>query len=285
MMAKEDELQDMFMKKAPDHFNPEALNYLWQEAVGIDGTQESKSLFLSRVSQLENSDASAWYALFAEMHARNLLVSALDSPVAFSEEDSNDLCIQDDQPYFIEVKAILPNDFQKDYENFLWELESIPSGKRVGIRVKEFKRSRRELFQKITRILANTTENFSDPEIEIKVFGDAYNKEKTEFISPPYDFFVNESELEELLIKKLKGESQFKKADAFFLYSFDKKWDQEDFFNVVQKFTQYTDKLQGVESKVFLCITSWNEPETAVFFFEDGSLRSYYLSECTELLT
>jgi hypothetical protein len=280
----EDELRIIFIKNAPEKYNREALESLFYHTKEGHKNEEY-NFFFSRLNDFKkkiNKGNNTWSSLFSEIHARYMIaeiLKPLGCNVVFSKKDENDLWIlKNDQKNFVEVKAIMPSDFQSDYDSFLKDIRKIPTGKAVSIKIKNNKIDRKEIFLKIKNKLRTLKNNYSNNEFEIKIVKNISDKNKTAFISPAVTFWVNQEGLAKVIDKKLKNKpKQIKKANIVCFYSFHNMFDSEDFVEAIK---MVADKNSSFNSKIFACFTPWNNGQLLAIINENNIWSVKNFKDC-----
>ncbi len=258
----QNDLKNIFLENAPERYNREALDVLFHRTIN-DHIDSTEALFLTRVNDFKkniNKGKKSWLSLFAEIHSRYMLAESIKKnggKVLFSKKDENDLHIQKNKGNVsVEVKAIMPSDFQLDYDNFLKEVRNIPSGKIVSIRVKNSNNDRNEIFNNIKNKLQNLNDDYSNDDFEIKFINDSRDQNKTAFIGPPLCLWIKQEDLIKVIKQKLRDKpKQIKKANIIFFYSFHNMFDSEDFCEAIKTIST---ELQTIDNKKILFFTPWN---------------------------
>lgn len=255
-LGNEKVLEDFFLESAPKKYNRKALVALLAQTIDGNGNLLSRlNDFKKKKSKLEKD----WLSLFAEIHVKYMLTEEIKKyggKISFSQRDKNDLFFQiNEKGIYIEVKSIMPSDFQLDYDDFLREIINIPTGKAVSIRIKG-RNDRDAIYKKIKNRLKNLNGNYLDDDFEIKIIKDIGDKNKSVFIGPAFSFWVNEEGLTKLIKTKLSNKpKQIQKADVICFYSFHNMFDSEDFLRAIKAAVE---EINGLSNKKFLCFTMWN---------------------------
>ncbi len=269
------------------YYNRKALDKLFQCTVN-DRTDNNKNFFLSRLNDFKkNADKlkENWLSLFAEIHARYIIaehIKELGYTIRFSEKKKNDLCIsKNGKNISVEVKAIMPSDFQSDYNDFLKEIMAVPTGKAVSIKIKNDRSDRSDrsvIFQKIKNKLVNLSGDYSDDDFEIKIIKNIQDKNKTAFICPTITFWVNQDGLTKLMKKKLNDKpKQIEKADIICFYSLNNKFDSEDFCEVIKSVAK---EINSIDNKKFLCFTPWNSGQLFAIIKKNNEWSIGSIKDC-----
>lgn len=257
-MYCEKELKNIFLENAPDYYNRKALDVLFNYTAN---DHEGSTFFLSKLNDFKkNANKLNWLPLFAEIHARYMIAEKIKRfgyKIKFTKKEDNDFCIsKNSKNIFVEVKAIMPSDFQLDYSDFLKIIKDIPTGKAISIKIKNYKSGRAKIFQKIKNKLINLSNNYYSDEFEIEAIKNIQDKNKTAFIGPTIGFWVNQNGLMKVIKEKLKDKSrQIIKTDIVCFYSFHNMFGPEDFCEAIKNVAK---EIDYVKNKKFLCFTPWN---------------------------
>ncbi len=262
------QVKENFLKKSPSNYNKKALEALLFHVFN-NHKKEKKQLFFSKLNSKINSDDD-WYSLFAELHVFYKLTKELRFEGYFSKQEENDIClVVKNKEIFVEVKAIVPNSFQRDYDNFFENIRNIPTGKKISIKTKKYQKNRKKIFEKIKEIILKLESNHIDDELEIRILGEGKSKNKTSLIAPTIAFFPDKEGLKRLIMEKLEDKSnQISRADVVYFYSFHNVFDEEDFYEVIKNFSEEKKELNLFDNKKFICFTHWSSFPLALFFKE-----------------
>jgi hypothetical protein len=280
----EEVLKNNFLESAPDYYNRKALDVLFNHTVN-DHEDSDKKLFLSRLNDFKKKSDKLkedWLSLFAEIHTRYMITEKIKGSgykIKFTKKEENDLCIsKNGKNISVEVKAIMPSDFQSDYNDFLKEIRAVPTGKAVSIKIKNDKSGRHAIFRKIKNKLVNLSGNYSDDEFEIMIIKNIQDKNKTAFIGPTITFWVNQDGLTKVMKKKLNDKpKQIGKADIICFYSFHNMFDSEDFCEVIRSVAK---EISSIDNKKFLCFTSWNSGQLFAIIKKNNEWSIGSIEDC-----
>lgn len=278
------ELKSVFIENAPEKYNRKALEAFFRHTIE-DHKNEKDNFFFHRLNDFKkkidkiNND---WFSFFAEIHARYMIAEILKPlgyNVVFSKKDENDFCIlKDSKKLFVEVKAIMPSDFQSDYDNFLKEIRKVPTGKTVSIRIKNDEIDKKIIFQAVKNKLTNLSSNYCNDDFEIKIIKSISNRNKTAFIGSVITFWVNQEGLVNVINEKLEDKpEQIKKANIICFYSFHNMFDAEDFYEAIKSIAK---PINGVSNKTFLCFTPWNNGQMFAIIKKDNDWVKGDIKDC-----
>lgn len=257
-MHKIEDLKKYFIDNSPDGCDKEKLSFLIDEVWQCHPTKKDKDQFISRLIDFKkNGNKIKWYSLHAEIHSLYLISKNLPrgDSVVFSPKDNNDLLLfTSSGRESIEVKSILFNSFEENYNYILNKIENIPSGKVVYLTINPQKT--KDVIEEIDKIKKIESEGYEGNNISIKVIKEIQDKNKTALISNPIVGWVPMEDLGSLIVDKIwDKKDQISKADTVIFYFYNSTYDVED---VCESLKKASDRVPILEDKKVKVFVKWN---------------------------